>query len=49
MEMTTCEPYMMSQARAHGNPQSAEKIEKSNEDSTRVYETPDLSTIYEQI
>ena len=47
--MTECEPYMMVQGRIHGEQGKAPGIETSLQEPGRVYEPPNLSSVYEQI
>ena len=47
--MTECEAYMMSKGRVDGEQGKAPSIETSLQEPARVYETPNLQSIYEQI
>ena len=49
MEMTKCEPYMMSKFGGRGKPGIHPNIETSQQESVRVYENPTLPSIYEKI
>ena len=49
IEMTDCEPYMMSKFGGHGEPGIGPNLETSQQESARVYETPNLPSVYEQI
>ena len=47
--MTECEPYMMSKFGGRGEPGIAPNVETSQQESAKLYETPNLPSIYEQI
>ena len=49
IEMTECEPYMLSKFGRHGESGIAPDAEISQQESARVYETPNLPSVYEQI
>ena len=49
IEMTECEPYMLSMCGGHGEPGIGHNLEASQQESARVCETPNLPSIYEQI
>ena len=49
MEMTEGEPYMMSKRGGHGGPGIGPNLETSQQESARVFEMPNLPSIYEQI
>ena len=49
MEMTECEPYMMSKCGGRGEPGIGPSLETKQQESAWVYETPNLPSIYEQM
>ena len=47
--MTACEPYAVLKGGVHSESAKASDTDTNNEESARVYETPNLPSVYEQI